>query len=418
MSKLIPVIATDDNWPVRTIREITTHLRRGTAPVYVDESPVLAIGQRCITDTEFDASHARPHSSAHMSKVLAPKLGDVLINSTGTGTIGRSVVFHDARGRYMVDGHVTVARPREGELAGRWLNDVLRSSAGQRYLETRCYAGSTNQIELSASALASMPIAVPSYSEQLHIAEILDTLDARIRATKLIISKLGCVQVGLLQSLLQTRIVGKKDGVPAPPDWRVAQLAEVVSAPITYGIVQAGPHVPGGVPYVRTGDMNSDRLSIDGMLRTSPRIANDYARSTVRTGELICAIRATVGKVLPVPSELDGANLTQGTARIAPGPSVDARYLYWEMRGERVQDQIALAIKGTTFLEITLASLKEIRIAMPDLRTQQEIAKVLDATEHRMREERGLLAHLEMLKTGLVSDLLTGRVRVPYEVGS
>jgi type I restriction enzyme S subunit len=259
-------------------------------------------------------------------------------------------------------------------------------------------------------------------AEQRRVAGVLDTLDDEIRTTGQIVSKLELVQVGLMRSLLVTRSFGasgaRQRDILVPPGWRSLSLADVVDEPITYGIVQAGPHVPGGVPYVRTGDMSGDRLSVEGMLRTSRRIANSYARSTVHVGELVCAIRATVGKVLPVPPELDGANLTQGTARIAPGRSIDLRFLYWEMRGERVQDQIALAIKGTTFFEITLAALRQVRVAMPSLPAQREIAEVLDTQEALVRQESGLLAHLLALKAGLMDDLLTGRVRVPEGVVS
>jgi hypothetical protein len=158
MSKPAPVIPAVADWPSRTVGELTTLLRRGTAPFYVDDSDVLAIGQRCVTDAEFDGSRARPHSPLAMAKTLRPEIGDVLINSTGTGTIGRSVIFRDSTRNYIVDGHVTVARPRQAELISRWLNDALRSPAGQRYLEARCYAGSTNQVELSSSALGEMLI--------------------------------------------------------------------------------------------------------------------------------------------------------------------------------------------------------------------------------------------------------------------
>ena len=259
-------------------------------------------------------------------------------------------------------------------------------------------------------------------SEQHRVAEILDSLEDQILLTERTISKMNLVQVGLMRSSLGTQGVGdsarKGLEIAVPAGWLCLPLADVVGEPITYGIVQAGPHVPGGIPYVRTGDMSGIELSVDGLMRTSRRIANSYARSTVHTGELVCAIRATVGKVLPVPPELDGANLTQGTARIAPGRLIEPRFLYWEMRGERVQNQIALALKGTTFFEITLAALRQVRVAMPSLPAQREITEVLDAQEALVRRESDLLTQLRALKAGLMDDLLTGRVRVPNGVMS
>ncbi len=296
---------------------------------------------------------------------------------------------------------------------------------GIHFLQPRLEAVATGSTVkgLQVRDLLTFRLHKPEIGEQQRVARVLDLLDDNIRTSSRIVTKLESVQLGLMRSLLGTRVddasaVHEEHGVPVPVGWRSASLAQLVGAPITYGIVQAGPHVPGGVPYVRTGDMGGDKLSVDGMLRTSRRIANDYARSTVRTGELVCAIRATVGKVLPVPPELDGANLTQGTARIVPGPGIDPRFLYWEMRAERVQDQIALAIKGTTFFEITLASLRQVQIAMPSLSVQRQIAGALDAGETLIRRESDLQAHLRALRTGLMDDLLTGRVRVAAEIAS
>ncbi len=114
-----------------------------------------------------------------------------------------------------------------------------------------------------------------------------------------------------------------------PKQWNCRPLGCIVApgTSVTYGIVQAGPHVEGGIPYVKTGDMSGSRLCLDDLARTSQRIASKYPRSTIRVGELVYSIRASVGAVHRVPHELDGANLTQGTARISPGTVVDARYL-------------------------------------------------------------------------------------------
>ena len=136
-----------------------------------------------------------------MNSVLEPEPGDVLLNSTGTGTIGRSCVF-EARGRFIVDGHVTVLRLRSEAGVGRWLSEVLRTPWGQIHLETQCYSGSTNQVELSRTRLAATRLPMPPLPEQRRIAEILETVDEAIRKTEEIIAKLEQVKQGLLHDLL------------------------------------------------------------------------------------------------------------------------------------------------------------------------------------------------------------------------
>lgn len=264
--------------------------------------------------------------------------------------------------------------------------------------------------------------------EQSRIAVVLGTVDETIAKTEAVIAKLRQVRAGLLHDLLTRGLDPHgqlRDPITHPEqfqdsslgriprEWDVKPLESCVSSEITYGIVQAGPHVEGGVPYIRTGDMSGDRLVADQMLRTSPEIAERFRRSRVQVGEIVCAIRATVGKVLPVPAELDGANLTQGTARIAPKAEIDPSYLLWTIRSDKTQRQIAREAKGTTFFEITLTDLRQVSVVIPSRRTEQEqIASAIQSLETRLTNEANGLSKLQQLKSGLMTDLLTGRVRL------
>ena len=197
-----------------------------------------------------------------------------------------------------------------------------------------------------------------------------------------------------------------------PKAWSVRPLEELTGEAVTYGIVQAGPHVADGIPYIRTGDMCGDALETDGLLRTSTHIAASYQRSRVREGDIVCAIRATVGKVLPVPRDLDGANLTQGTARITPRRELNRRFMLWALRGAHAQRQFNLAVKGTTFREITLGQLRLLRLPVPGRPEQDAVAAIMDGAADRVRQESTGRDKLRLLKEGLMEDLLTGRVRV------
>lgn len=289
---------------------------------------------------------------------------------------------------------------------------------------------------VGGAELRQLAIVSPPLPEQRRTAEILDTLDATIRKTEELIAKLRQAKQGLLHDLL-TRGLDENGELRDPerhPEqfkdselgriprgWEVRRLEQWVrpDAPITYGIVQAGPHVPTGIPYIRTGDMKGEKLSPDGLLRTSPGIARSYRRSRVECGELVFAIRATVGKVLLVPEGLNGANLTQGTARVAPSSELNARFLLAALRHERTRQQIRRVQKGTTFQEITLGQLRSLEVAAPkNLGEQRTIAARLDELDRRIDNEVVTCEKFLTLKTGLMDDLLTGRVRVPMPEAS
>jgi type I restriction enzyme S subunit len=272
-----------------------------------------------------------------------------------------------------------------------------------------------------------VPLAPPDH--QSKIAEILDTLDAAIRGTEAVVAKLRAMKQGLLHDLLTRGIDANGDLRPPQPEaphlykqtplgwlpkeWDALPLGDYTQYDITYGIVQAGPHIEGGIPYVRTGDMSGEALVRENMLCTSERIARSFRRSEVRAGELVIAIRATLGKVLPVPEDLDGANLTQGTARISPRPNVNSTCLMWAIRHRRGQDAIMIEVKGSTFMEISLGSLRIVPIALPSSRKEQDaIASRLSEHDAAIAAEQALLDKLHLQKSGLMDDLLTGRVPV------
>lgn len=360
--------------------------------------------------------------------------GDVLLESSGGGPgkpVGRVAHFQAPDSiAYLSSNFFRTLRPDETKVDSRFLAwrllDLYRQPRIWNFQQQ-----TTGIINLKTKDYLQQRFHLPEKPEQSRIALVLDTVDEAIAKTEAVIAKLRQMRAGLLHDIL-TRGLDKngqlRDPIAhpeqfqdsplgqIPKEWEVKALASCVSSEITYGIVQAGPHIEDGVPYIRTGDMNGDCLVADQMLRTSPDIAARFRRSRVQTGEVVCAIRATVGKVLPVPAELDGANLTQGTARIAPESDMHPTFLLWAIRGDRTQREIAREVKGTTFFEITLADLRRIRVAIPqDPDEQEHIAAAIQSMEAQLSTEAGGLAKLQSLKSGLMTDLLTGRVRVPAE---
>ena len=198
-----------------------------------------------------------------------------------------------------------------------------------------------------------------------------------------------------------------------PEEWEVENLQNVCREPITYGIVQCGPHVRDGVPYVRVSDMDSQELSVDGMLRTSKVIAAKFGRSTVAAGDLVYALRGKVGEVREVTTEIAGANLTQGTARLSPGEKVASKYLLWAMRHPGTVQQASLDAKGTTFREITLADLRNLKILVPPPPEQRAIAETLSDVDGLLAALDRLIAKKRDLKQAAMQQLLTGQTRLP-----
>lgn len=202
--------------------------------------------------------------------------------------------------------------------------------------------------------------------------------------------------IDILEKLIQSvyfQMFG--DPVNNQKGFPVKKLSQITSKDkiITYGIVQAGAHVEDGIPYIRTGDIKNGKIITKNLLKTSPDIARKHDRSKCVEGDVIVSIRATVGQCAILPKELDGANLTQGTARISPNTSIiNTNYLFTTMQSDGFQFIINKYVKGSTFKEITLEKLRNIEIPVPkDLNIQNKFSFIYeDIKEIKDKAEQSL----------------------------
>ena len=142
------------------LSELATYLKRGVTPKYTD-SGVCVLNQKCIRNNQIDYGFARTTSSDKSydeEKFLLP--GDILINSTGAGTLGRVAFFPGNSEPTLVDSHVSILRIKD-EYPSIVLAYYLFSI--EDYLGT-LGKGSTNQLELGRETLLRLDI--PDLSEE------------------------------------------------------------------------------------------------------------------------------------------------------------------------------------------------------------------------------------------------------------
>jgi len=183
-------------------------------------------------------------------------------------------------------------------------------------------------------------------------------------------------------------------------------------APICYGILMPGKHFDGGIPVIKVRDFTESALHPDGLLRTSPEIDSKFSRSKLRGGDLLLSIRGTTGRVLRIPESLDGANITQDSARIRVSKSL-RDYLYFALQSPAVQKQIALWTIGQAVKRINLGKVRKLLIPIAEEPRQAEIVGVLLAATQAIHTTDALLCAKQEFKRGLMQELLTGRRRFP-----
>ena len=185
----------------RTLQDCTSLLCRGGAPKYCEKGKFHALNQRCIRNHKIDDANARRIENPRSREKLL-RYGDILICSTGTGTLGRSaqVLCHDER--VTVDSHVTIVRPAYEALV-EYLGCWALSSEDQFESMAK---GSTGQTELPRTELAELEIGFPDAASLNDFSgktkPLFEAIQSNVRENQ----SLECLRDALLPKLMSGEI--------------------------------------------------------------------------------------------------------------------------------------------------------------------------------------------------------------------
>ncbi|WP_336931887.1 restriction endonuclease subunit S [Vibrio cholerae] len=196
-----------EGWEVSDLASCTTELRRGISPKYIEEGGVLVINQKCIRNHTVDFSLARRNDSSKR-KVDGREIaiGDVLVNSTGVGTLGRLAPIRFLNETTVADSHVTVVRANTTKISKSFLAGLmLRNEA---YIEASG-AGSTGQTELRKQVLEDIKFVKPLSAVDRLFDEIASNFNAQIAELEKQRVTLSLTRDALLPKLLSGELVGE-----------------------------------------------------------------------------------------------------------------------------------------------------------------------------------------------------------------
>lgn len=188
-------------WEVVNLEKITVLISRGIAPQYSDNSDQTVINQKCIRNHLIDLSLARTHTP----KVINEKwlrFGDLLINSTGDGTLGRTAQVWFQPQNITVDSHVTIVRPaKENSIFYIGLWGILH----EREIES-LHTGSTGQTELPRERLKALELYLPDNKTLDRFNTLIAPMTAAIISNQEENNRLATFRDALLPKLMSGEI--------------------------------------------------------------------------------------------------------------------------------------------------------------------------------------------------------------------
>ena len=188
-------------WTLTLLKDVTTELRRGISPKYTEEpNGAIVINQKCIRNHTINFSLARKHDSSKR-KIDGRELqiGDVLVNSTGVGTLGRIASVRYLDSITVVDSHVTVVRANDKKVSRAYLQGLLLEN--EKFIEASG-AGTTGQTELRKEVLQEIKFPNPAVALHQQFDSIIYKINQEIANLEKMNISLSHVRDTLLPKLL------------------------------------------------------------------------------------------------------------------------------------------------------------------------------------------------------------------------
>lgn len=226
------------------LEDYATYIYRGKQPKY-STNGIPVINQKAIQWSGLNKEFLKFHNNEiKVDSRHFVKKNDLLINSTGTGTVGRVYHFKFQPEKMFVDSHITIIRTDENKLRSRFLYYQMRTNKFQNMILNEFLAGSTGQVEFNKSMVKKLPISIPEVNYQDVVIKVLDELEDKIEINKKIIANLEELSQTLFKRWFVDFEFPNEEGNPykssggemidselgkIPSNWKIYKLKEIAS---------------------------------------------------------------------------------------------------------------------------------------------------------------------------------------------
>ncbi|MEE3210682.1 MAG: restriction endonuclease subunit S [Pseudomonadota bacterium] len=269
---------------------------------------------------------------------------------------------------------------------------------------------------------------------QQKIANILQTIDEAVEKNEQLIEKYQQIKAGLMHDLF-TRGIGT-DGKLRPPreqapelywespigwipkDWDLSTCDSVCERVIDCKN-RTPPITPDGFPVIRTPNVRNGEFIDSDLVFTD---ASSYeiwtARGKPKPGDIVITREAPVGEVCKIPERHMFACLGQRMMLYRPDvEKIDIDFFLYALQSSSIQERLDLISGGSTVGHVRVGDIRSLWMFVPQsLGEQQRISKMLGSVIDRLSSERETLTKLKNQKSGLMHDLLTGKVPVSADL--
>ena len=418
-----------DGWKEKQLSELSSLITKGTTPTtyghqYLDEGINFFRVENISDSGEIKHKPLKYISEKAHQDLERSQLqnGDLLISIAGA--LGRSALVRDKDLPANINQAIAIVRLEEN-CDKEYIQYAIASPLVQKQvIDMKAGLAQSN---LNLKQVGNIKTALPPIDEQRKIADVLQSVDEAITATQDVIDQTRKVKQGVLHRLL-TRGIGhttfkQTDIGEIPENWEVVELAELIEN-LTAGVsVNSESRQKGEGEY---GILKTSAVTYGTFLAEEHKtiLPHELERAKVNPcGNSIIISRmntpALVGANAYVKKDHQDLFLPDRLWMVVAKNNAPfkMRWLAYLLGASFMRDRISGIATGTSnsMKNISKKRLLGLRIALPPIEEQEEVMNVLSSLDDQIEQENASLEQLQTLKAGVMSDLLSGRVRVPLD---
>ncbi|SOB83242.1 restriction endonuclease subunit S [Streptomyces sp. 1331.2] len=407
------------DWRETTVRRVLRLLDRparsglGVITAYRDGTVTLRSNRRedgyTFSDTENGYQEIRPGDLVfHALDGFAGAVG--VSDSHGNG----SPVYH-------------VCEPVAGDDPA-YLARLLRHLGTSGFLATQAPNVRERSVDFrNWSTFARIPLVLPPADDQRFIADYLDRETAQIdtlieeqqRLIEMLRERRGAVISNAVARGLVETVALKDSGLPGagpvPAHWEVMPLRYTIWFQEGPGIM-AADFREHGVPLLRVSSVRTARSTLEGCNYLDPdEVDRRWSHFRVDLGDLLISASASMGTVSEVTEETTGSVPYTGIIRIKPG-GMHRDFIRWFVVSGEFIDQVDTLKTGSTIQHFGPTHLAQMRVALPPIDEQRQIAAHLDEQvakiDRLIAETERFIEIARERRSALITAAVTGQIDV------
>jgi type I restriction enzyme, S subunit len=358
-------------------------------------------------------------------------VGDVVFNNTNSHELVGKTAFYNLSQSLAFSNHMTRIRCRDDALDPSYCAWVLHYLWQTGYFQNICN-DHVSQSSVGREVLSDTVVPLPPLAEQKRIIERVEQLLGRVKPARERLARVPAILKRFRQAVLAAACSGRltadwresqggsdcgaelletileerrrtwehlrkrsrtspKYVGPQPPSfvilpdlpesWVWTSVEAILRYPggLSYGILKPGKPDPKGIPMLRVMDIGDWDFNRTEIARVSPKLAAQYGRTRLESGDILLAVMATIGRVAVVPDRFVGANVNRALAVLKISRRVKSEFAAIALRSPFFQDTFASEKLGSAQARINLSDLRGFCFPIPPEREQGEIVRRIEA---------------------------------------